>query len=109
MAAATATPRGRCIDRRIAPPAGCPAATLQTVYPLLIRPDPLPYDRQRWETPDGDFIDLDWLAAPGGAAAQHDAPPLLVLFHGLEGSSNSHYATHACWLLRRRSAGRRWR
>jgi predicted alpha/beta-fold hydrolase len=40
--------------------------------------------RERWATPDGDFIDVDF-AAPGGA-------PLLVLFHGLEGSSASHYA-----------------
>lgn len=42
--------------------------------------------RQRWDTPDGDFIDLDWL---DGA---NPASPLLVLFHGLEGSSDSHYA-----------------
>ena len=43
--------------------------------------------RERWTTPDNDFIDVDQLAedAPAGA-------PLLVLFHGLEGSSQSHYA-----------------
>ena len=41
--------------------------------------------RERWTTPDGDFIDVDQLA---GAPSQ----PLLVLFHGLEGSSASHYA-----------------
>jgi hypothetical protein len=35
-------------------------------------------------TPDGDFVDLDWLHAPP------DAPTLLVL-HGLEGSCRSHY------------------
>jgi predicted alpha/beta-fold hydrolase len=43
------------------------------------------YRRQRWATPDADFIDLDWLDAGPGK-------PLLVLFHGLEGSSKSHYA-----------------
>jgi len=37
-------------------------------------------------TSDGDFVDLDWLAAP----ASTDAPLLLVL-HGLEGSCRSHY------------------
>lgn len=45
------------------------------------------WQRKRWTTPDGDFIDVDH--------AQHaSAPqaPLLVLFHGLEGSSASHYA-----------------
>jgi uncharacterized protein len=46
------------------------------------------YARERWDTPDRDFIDLDWVA---GTRAAHKAP-LLVLFHGLEGSSDSHYA-----------------
>lgn len=57
----------------------------QTIWPLLIK-GPLPrYRRQRWDTPDGDFIDLDWIdGAPG--------QPCIVLFHGLEGSSNSAYA-----------------
>ena len=41
--------------------------------------------RKRWNTPDGDFIDLDFLPRQG-------ARPLLILFHGLEGSSHSHYA-----------------
>lgn len=68
-------------------PRWLPGGHAQTIYPLLIRPDPLPYHRERWETPDGDFIDLDWKPEPD--ASQR---PLLVLFHGLEGSSNSHYA-----------------
>ena len=45
------------------------------------------WQRERWTTPDGDFIDVD--------LAAHDSPadaPLLVLFHGLEGSSASQYA-----------------
>ncbi|MDN5506694.1 MAG: alpha/beta fold hydrolase [Comamonas sp.] len=43
--------------------------------------------RERWDTPDGDFIDIDFSSHPAGANA-----PTLVLFHGLEGSSSSHYA-----------------
>jgi predicted alpha/beta-fold hydrolase len=43
------------------------------------------FRRERWDTPDGDFIDVDWLQSGAG-------PTLLVLFHGLEGSSDSHYA-----------------
>ena len=43
------------------------------------------YTRERWATPDADFIDVDWQADDTGQ-------PLLVLFHGLEGSSASHYA-----------------
>jgi len=41
--------------------------------------------RERWPTPDGDFVDTDFLGEDRDA-------PLLVLFHGLEGSSASHYA-----------------
>src|SRR6202035_5662525 len=57
--------------------------------------------RERIDTPDGDFVDLDWLDVPG--AAKH--APLVVLFHGLEGSSSSHYAR----ALLRHLAGIRWR
>jgi predicted alpha/beta-fold hydrolase len=72
-------------------PGWLPGGHAQTIYPLLIRPDPLPYHRDRWETPDGDFIDLDWNVVPS-ASNGADTRPLLVLFHGLEGSSVSHYA-----------------
>jgi predicted alpha/beta-fold hydrolase len=65
---------------------------LQTIWPALWpRPveTPLHYRRSRWATPDRDFIDVDWL----DNATEVRAPrPLLVLFHGLEGSSSSHYA-----------------
>lgn len=52
------------------------------------------YRRERWETPDGDFVDVDWTSpAVSRAAANAEArAPLLALFHGLEGSSTSHYA-----------------
>jgi predicted alpha/beta-fold hydrolase len=50
----------------------------------------LQYKRTRWDTPDGDFIDLDWLANPKASPSVSDRP-LLVLFHGLEGNSEGHY------------------
>lgn len=78
------------------PPGWLPGGHLQTIYPLLIRPAPPAYVRERWETPDGDFIDLDWLDPDREAPPLAHPPcrrPLLVLFHGLEGSSRSHYAT----------------
>lgn len=67
---------------------------LQTIWPALfsrrfLGPRPV-YARERWATPDGDFVDVDRLASPAEPPAA-DAP-LLVLFHGLEGSSRSHYA-----------------
>ena len=43
-------------------------------------------------TADGDFVDVDWLADESGAPLWDPAMPLVVMFHGLEGSSQSHYA-----------------
>jgi len=69
---------------------------VQTIWPALFsRPHAqpgtaeVPYQRQRWDTPDGDFIDVDVFPA---RQAKDANTPLLVLFHGLEGSSRSHYA-----------------
>jgi predicted alpha/beta-fold hydrolase len=67
-------------------PAWLPGGHLQTIYPYLFRRLPVPrLERTRWETPDGDFVDVDWLSGAPQA-------PLVVLFHGLEGCSHSHYA-----------------
>lgn len=71
-------------------PAWLPGGHAQTLFPLLIKPQSPAYRRERWETPDGDFIDLDWLDTSPEAAS---GAPLVVLFHGLEGDSSSHYAT----------------
>ena len=83
---------------------GAFGAHLQTVYPALFgRPPSVRYTRERWNsTPhgvaDGDFIDVDRVA---GAADQ----PMLVVFHGLEGSSESPYALH----LMAEASRRGWR
>ncbi|OGL14615.1 MAG: hypothetical protein A3K12_14460 [Candidatus Rokubacteria bacterium RIFCSPLOWO2_12_FULL_71_19] len=59
---------------------------LQTIWgPLLRRPRRPAVRRERWETPDGDFLDLDRLVGGRG--------PLVLILHGLEGSSFSHYAS----------------
>ena len=42
----------------------------------------LPYRRERWDCPDGDFIDVDFVDGQPGQ-------PMVVLFHGLEGSAAS--------------------
>ena len=68
-------------------PAWLPGGHAQTLWPILRKGAPPAYRRERWDTPDGDFIDVDWLDA-----AQETDTPLVVLFHGLEGSSASHYA-----------------
>jgi uncharacterized protein len=70
-------------------PPWLPGGHLQTLWPALygrVAPGaPRAFQRERWDTPDGDFIDVDCLPAAADA-------PWLVLFHGLEGSSASPYA-----------------
>lgn len=63
-----------------------PGGHLQTIYAsLFIRGPSLTYRRERLELADGDFLDFDWVDGIAGA-------PVVVLFHGLEGSADSHYA-----------------
>ena len=50
----------------------------------------LPLVRERWETPDDDFLDLDFFSPGDGKAADPHTPAVLCL-HGLEGSSRSKY------------------
>ena len=91
-----------------------PGGQAQTIYSALWartheQPEPA-WHRERWDTPDQDFIDVDWLsdiASPSHnntlipstnpsidsrAAGAESVGVLCVLFHGLEGSSRSHYA-----------------
>jgi uncharacterized protein len=77
-------------------PAWLPGGHLQTIYPATcVAKPPVPYRRERWTSADGDFIDVDFVDGQPGK-------PLVVLFHGLEGSSNSHYARSLMAALRER-------
>ena len=81
-------------------PKWLPSGHLQTIYAAKLMPLPaVAYRRERWDTPDGDFIDLDWLEVPS-LVTRHSS--LVVLFHGLEGSSRSHYALALMTALRDR-------
>ena len=72
-----------------------PGGNLQTIYAALRSQRYLAeapsFRRERWTAPDDDFVDVDF-ARPATAGAAAGQEPLLVLFHGLEGSSASHYA-----------------
>jgi uncharacterized protein len=83
-----------------------PGGNVQTIWAALrserfAGPAPA-FRRERWATPDHDFIDVDFLdTAPAKAELAKTNPvqqnhlarqPLLVVFHGLEGSSQSHYS-----------------
>ena len=56
---------------------------VNTIYPNLFRNVPVDYDRKRIDTPDGDFIDLDF-SRTGSKVG-------VIVVHGLEGSSDSVY------------------
>jgi predicted alpha/beta-fold hydrolase len=74
----------------------------QTIYPFMLKRPAIAYRRERVTTRDGDFWDFDWLPDPSGVTPD---TPLVVLFHGLEGNSQSHYAL----LLMQHVATRGWR
>jgi predicted alpha/beta-fold hydrolase len=71
------------------PPFWLPGGHSQTIwsarYAKRVNIAPPDYARERWLSPDGDFVDVDWLAGKRTGT-------LLVMFHGLEGSSRSHYS-----------------
>lgn len=57
---------------------------IQTVYPFFFRwVNGVVYQRERVETDDGDFLDLDWSCVGSRSLA--------VLSHGLEGDSHRYY------------------
>lgn len=56
----------------------------QSIYPSLFRKvTGVQYQRERIDTPDGDFLDLDW--------SRIGRRKVAILSHGLEGDSNRHY------------------
>ncbi|MDR0776885.1 MAG: alpha/beta fold hydrolase [Azonexus sp.] len=87
MSGNTASPRGKRIASDYVCPRWIVGAHAQTVWPVMQARAPVAWKRERVATPDHDFWDFDWLNAP----AENKAP-LVILFHGLEGSSRSHYA-----------------
>jgi len=107
-------------------PKWLPDGQSQTIFASLFVPrPPIFYARERIITADNDFIDIDWnipdlhpLAPAGNLSAttaifqetQNANPgclpgtqPALVLFHGLEGSSQSHYARAICHYFRQKN------
>ena len=57
---------------------------LSTILPSVYRSvKGVEYTRERITTPDEDFLDLDWIVG--------DSDRVVIIFHGLEGSSERHY------------------
>jgi predicted alpha/beta-fold hydrolase len=68
-----------------------PGGHTQTIWSAKVahrhEPQAAPrWHRVRWDTPDGDFIDVDH-----SEHTVNDHAPLVVMFHGLEGNTDSHY------------------
>ncbi|HEY0971359.1 MAG TPA: hydrolase [Gemmatimonadales bacterium] len=63
-----------------------PGPHAQTLWGKFFRRMPrMPWSVERWDTPDGDFVDLHRVHAADPRA------PRLLLLHGLEGGPRSHY------------------
>lgn len=74
---------------RIAPWATGPHA--QTLLARFLRSADGPaMRRERWDLPDGDFLDLDFGPDPGPSS------PVVLLLHGLEGGADRRYVLSAC-------------
>ena len=70
---------------------------VQTIFPRFFQKRPaLNYRRSDFWLPDGDKLNLVWVGEPSSAKA------LIVMFHGLEGSIDSHYCHDTAAYLQQR-------
>lgn len=77
-----------------------PDPHLQTLAGRVLRsPKGVRYRRERWETEDGDFLDLDFVRPAASPEGRGDGP-LVLLLHGLEGCSESGYVMETARRLR---------
>ncbi|HEU0053734.1 MAG TPA: alpha/beta fold hydrolase [Longimicrobium sp.] len=88
--------RPRFQPRPFHPAAWLPGPHAQTVAGKYLRPRTgIVYRRERFDTPDGDFLDVDFASVEGKPGLPADAPVVLVA-HGLEGSAHSGYVLESC-------------
>ena len=75
-----------------------PGPHAQTVAGRFLRPSTgVRYRRERIDTPDGDFLDLDFAEVHGSSAPPPpEGAPIVVVVHGLEGSAESAYVLETC-------------
>ncbi len=93
---------GRKSATTFTPPVWLKNSHLQTIMPkFLLKSPAIAYVNERIRTPDDDFIDLAWSMPTGSRSIKG----LVILFHGLEGSSQSHYITHLIQALQNENFG----
>ena len=76
------------ISSAYSPPWYLPGGTLQTLVAARLPRPLIEFRRETLELEDGDFLDLDWL--------ENQASRLIIVTHGLEGSSQSQYIRDIC-------------
>ncbi len=87
------------VSSTYSPPPLLSGGHVQTLYASLVRRVDFAYDRrERIETPDGDFLDLDW----ADARTIDQGERVAVLTHGLEGSADRRYMRGMAQTLVRR-------
>ena len=68
-------------------------AHAQTILGTLLKPtDGVRYRRERLDTPDGDFLDLDFVDVPGRTWSDLAGAPIVLLLHGLGGDARGGYS-----------------
>jgi hypothetical protein len=96
MNSALQTQFGRIAQANFAPTYWLKNPHLQTILPKYFLPTPtVKYVNERVITPDNDFVDLAWAMPPKNSKIRG----IVILFHGLEGSSESHYIKHLVEVL----------
>ena len=91
------------VSSTYSPPPLLSGGHVQTLFASLARPVDFEYDeRERIDTPDGDFLDLDWARARMNGRTDRGHGRVAVLTHGLEGSADRLYMRGMAQALVRR-------
>ena len=91
------------VSSTYAPPSLLSGGHRQTLYASLVRRVDYDYDHsERIDTPDGDFLDLDWATARTAGRPQANGGRVAVLTHGLEGNTGRRYMRGMTRALTRR-------
>ena len=98
LASPVKTAGGDVIVMDFMPARGLANAHVQTLLPRYLTRRRITHRSEELVLPDGDFLDLAWMRRPAGDS---DAP-LVVVFHGLEGSVHSPYAGDILWAIEQR-------
>ncbi len=84
---------GKVVSSSFKAPRWACNANMQTIWPRYMMKKPnLNTTNERINTPDGDFLDIAWCLPD--SPSPRETKGVVIVFHGLEGSVNSHYARH---------------